>query len=54
MIGTANVSLKGDDLGYLEKTPNHTTDIIVDKAVEKANVFVIFGRRIENFFQSIF
>lgn len=54
VIGTANVSLKGDDLGYLEKTPNHTTDIIVDKAVEKANVFVVFGRRIENFFQSIF
>ena len=54
VVGQASVSLKGDELGYLEKAPTHTTDIIVDKAVEKANIFVIFGRRVENFIQSVF
>lgn len=54
VVGQASVSLKGDELGYLEKAPTHTTDIIVDKAVEKANIFVIFGRHVENFIQSFF
>lgn len=54
VIGKATVSLKGDNLGYLEKAPSHEVSIVIDKAVEKANIFVIFGRKIENFFQSIF
>lgn len=54
VLGQATISLKGDDLGYLEKEVVPQSAIVIDKAVEKANIFVLFGRKIENFFQSVF
>lgn len=45
-IGTANISLKGDKLGFLGNTKTTAVPLKVTKAVEKANIFVRMWRAI--------
>jgi len=45
-IGTANLSLKGDQLGFLGNTKTVKVPLKVTQAVEKANVFVRLWRSI--------
>ena len=52
-LGTAQVALEQDDLGYLDDT-THESEIIVDQSVAKANFFVLLGRNIKNFFSNLF
>ena len=43
-IGTANLSLKGDQLGFLGNTKTVKVPLKVTQSVEKANVFVRMWR----------
>lgn len=45
-IGTANISLKGDQLGFLGNTKTTKVPLKVTQSVEKANVFVRMWRSI--------
>lgn len=45
-IGTANISLKGDQLGFLGNTKTAKVPLKVTQSVEKANVFVRMWRSI--------
>jgi len=45
-IGTANLSLKGDQLGFLGNTKTTKVPLKVTQSVEKANVFVRMWRSI--------
>lgn len=45
-VGTANVSLKGDQLGFLGNTKTTTVPLKVTQTVEKANFFVRIWRSI--------
>lgn len=53
-IGTATITLADDKLGYLEDNNAPSTEIITDKTVEKANMFVIGWRRVAEFFGNLF
>ena len=53
-IGTATITLAEDKLGYLEDNNAPSTEIITDKTVEKANIFVIGWRRVAEFFGNLF
>ncbi|MGX7133285.1 serine hydrolase [Enterococcus songbeiensis] len=53
-IGTATLQLTQDTLGYLDDAQLPTTDIIVNSKVEKANFFVLTGRKIATFFSNLF
>lgn len=53
-IGTATITLADDKLGYLEDNNAPSTEIITDKTVEKANIFVIGWRRVAEFFGNLF
>ncbi|KAF1304875.1 serine hydrolase [Enterococcus sp. JM9B] len=53
-IGTATLQLTQDTLGYLDDAQLPTTDIIVNSNVEKANFFVLTGRKIATFFSNLF
>mgnify|MGYP003362103619 CR=1 FL=1 len=46
VVGTANISLKGDQLGFLGNTKTTRVPVKVTGAVEKANVFVRLWRAI--------
>jgi D-alanyl-D-alanine carboxypeptidase (penicillin-binding protein 5/6) len=45
-VGTANISLKGDQLGFLGNTKTTQVPLKVTQTVEKANVFVRIWRSI--------
>ncbi|WP_143463017.1 serine hydrolase [Levilactobacillus enshiensis] len=49
-VGTANISLKGDQLGFLGNTKTTKVPVKVTKAVEKANIFVRMWRAIVSLF----
>ncbi|KRO05491.1 D-alanyl-D-alanine carboxypeptidase [Levilactobacillus paucivorans] len=49
-IGTANVSMKGDQLGFLGNTKTTKVPLKVTQAVEKANIFVRIWRSIVSLF----
>lgn len=53
-VGTATITLPEDKLGYLEENKEPTTDIITNKTVEKANIFVIGWRHVADFFSKMF
>ena len=53
-IGTATITLAEDKLGYLEDNNAPSTEIITDKTVEKANIFVIGWRHVAEFFGNLF
>ncbi|WP_314578402.1 serine hydrolase [Enterococcus gilvus] len=49
-IGTVSVSLAQDNLGYVQKTEEATTDLVTKNAVEKASAFELIWQRITNLF----
>lgn len=53
LAGEATIQLKEDTLGYLDGTQN-THQVVTSKAVEKANFFILTGRRIQDFFKNLF
>lgn len=53
-IGTAEILLKNDDLGYIDGGKGAKVDVIAAQKVEKANVFVLAGRWIKVFVSDLF
>lgn len=53
-IGSATIRLADDDLGYLDGSNPATAKIVVNEKVEKANIFVLAGRKIAGFFSNLF
>lgn len=53
-VGKAQINIKGDDLGYLEKTTGEEIPAVTKTAVEKANVFVLAGRSVGDFFSDLY
>lgn len=53
-VGTISVKLKDDNLGYLSTPQSKNYPIVTGASVEKANVFVLIGRSIKNFFTQLF
>lgn len=53
-IGTAQVSVKEDELGYIDGDQGEEVAVVAASAVEKANIFVLSGRWIKDFFSNLF
>ncbi len=53
-VGTAQVSVKDDELGYVDGDQGEEVAVVAADAVEKANVFVLSGRWIKDFFSNLF
>ncbi|KRM87690.1 serine hydrolase [Liquorilactobacillus vini] len=53
-IGTLNLTVKGQKLQYLDGSASLQVKAISTQTIQKANVFVIMGRSIKNFFTNLF
>ncbi|MEG0552578.1 MAG: serine hydrolase [Carnobacterium sp.] len=53
-LGTAEITVKNDDLGYVDGAKGAKADVIAAHKVEKANVFVLAGRWIKVFVSDLF
>ena len=53
-LGIAEISMKNDDLGYIDGTKGAKADVIAAQKIEKANVFVLAGRWIKVFVSDLF
>ncbi|WP_034551637.1 serine hydrolase [Carnobacterium funditum] len=53
-LGTAEILVKGDDLGYINGDSGEKVEVIASEEVEKANVFVLAGRWIKVFVSDLF
>lgn len=53
-IGKVQISVEGEDLGYIDGNQGQEVAATTTEAVEKANVFVLSGRWIGNFFSDLF
>ncbi len=54
IVGNASVQVTSDSLGYLNNKNSNTVPVVTKTAVEKANIFVLTGRSIKNFFTDLF
>ena len=53
-VGEAEIIIKNDKLGYVERTEGEEVSAVTSKAVEKANVFVLLGRSVSSFFGDVY
>ncbi|KRM92093.1 serine hydrolase [Liquorilactobacillus cacaonum] len=53
-IGTLSLSVKGQELSYLDGASTLKLAAVNTQKIEKANLFVIMGRAIKNFFSNLF
>ena len=53
-LGMVEITVKNDELGYIDGTKGAKADVIAAQEVEKANVFVLAGRWIKVFVSDLF
>lgn len=53
-LGQAEISIKNDDLGYIDGSKGAKVDVIAANEIEKANIFVLAGRWIKVFVSDLF
>lgn len=53
-IGKVQVSVEGEELGYIDGNAGDEVSAVTTEAVEKANIFVLSGRWVVNFFSDLF
>ncbi|WP_281165477.1 serine hydrolase [Liquorilactobacillus sicerae] len=53
-IGTLNLTVKGQKLQYLDGASSLQVKAVNSQKIQKANIFVIMGRAIKNFFSNLF
>lgn len=53
-MGKVQVSVEGEDLGYIDGNDGQEVSAVATEAIEKANVFVLSGRWVGNFFSDLF
>ena len=53
-VGTAQVVIEGDELGYVNGDTGKEVTVVADSTVEKSNVFVLTGRWVKAFISDLF
>lgn len=53
-VGTAQVVIEGDELGYVNGDAGKEVTVVADSTVEKSNVFVLTGRWVKAFISDLF